>query len=86
VLVMRRREGESIMIGEGVEIRILSIDRHRVKIGITAPREIPVTARELDLVRGENQAAAQAPPEAALALAQALRSQAVARRLAGEVR
>jgi carbon storage regulator len=74
MLVMRRRAGESILIGEGVEIRILSIDRTRVKFGITAPRSVPVVARELDLVRKENLAAAQAPPEAAVALAHALRS------------
>ena len=59
MLVMRRREGESIMIGDTVEIRILAINGSRVKIGITAPRMIPVQAREVELVRTENQAAAQ---------------------------
>jgi carbon storage regulator len=56
---MRRREGEAIMIGDNVEIRILAIHGSRVKIGITAPRNIPVQAREVELVRTENQAAAE---------------------------
>jgi carbon storage regulator len=60
MLVMRRREGEAILIGDDVEIRILSINRARVKIGITAPRAVPVTAREVELVRSENRAAAEA--------------------------
>jgi len=55
---MRRREGEAIMIGDDVEIRILSIGRSKVKIGITAPRTVPVSSHEIELVRSENQAAA----------------------------
>ena len=58
MLVMQRREGESILIGEDVEIRILSISGSRVKVGIAAPRSIPVVAREVSLVRAENIAAA----------------------------
>lgn len=69
MLVMRRREGESILIGEDIEIRILSIDRSKVKIGITAPREIPVVTREMELVRRENQAAACVSGDAARSVA-----------------
>ena len=64
MLVMRRRQGEAIMIGDGVEIRILSIDGARVKMGILAPRSVPVTAREIELVRTENRQAAEVPPDA----------------------
>lgn len=63
MLVMLRRRGETIVIGEDVEIRILSIHKARVKVGITAPRSVPVVARELDLVRNENREAAQGPAE-----------------------
>jgi carbon storage regulator len=59
MLIMRRRQGEAILIGADVELRILEIDRSRVKFGITAPPEVRVQAREIELVRDENRAAAQ---------------------------
>ena len=68
MLVMLRREGESILIGDDVEIRILAISGSRVKVGIAAPRSIPVFAREVQLVRAENIAAAGAPSRAAAAV------------------
>ena len=58
MLMMSRREGETILIGDAVEIVIAHIGRSRVKVGIRAPREMPVQAREVKLVRDENQAAA----------------------------
>jgi carbon storage regulator len=70
---MRRRQGEAIRIGDNVEIRILAVAGSRVKIGIVAPREISVTARELELVCQANRAAAGAPAEAVEAIAAALR-------------
>lgn len=60
MLVMRRKEGEAIRIGADVEIRILSIRGSKVKIGITAPRSVEVSAYEIELVRNENLAASQA--------------------------
>ena len=62
MLMMSRREGETILIGEGIEIVIAHIGRSRVKVGIRAPRDTPVIARELKLVREENRAAAVAGP------------------------
>jgi len=59
MLVMRRRAGESILIGEDIEIQILHVGPSRIKIGITAPKSIPVTLKEVRLVRQENLAAAQ---------------------------
>ena len=58
MLVMRRRTGEAVLIGNDIEIHILSIHRSNVKIGINAPRSIPVCAREVELVRQENLVAA----------------------------
>ena len=69
---MLRREGESILIGDDVEIRILAIGGSRVKIGIAAPRSIPVVAREIQLVRAENIAAAGVSASAAAALVASL--------------
>jgi carbon storage regulator len=75
MLIMLRREGESILIGEDVEIRILAIGGSRVKVGIAAPRSIPVVAREVQLVRAENIAAAGVSSSAAIALAARLSRQ-----------
>ena len=66
MLMMSRREGETILIGDDIEIVITQIGRSRVKVGIRAPREMPVMARELKLVREENLAAAAAASPAAL--------------------
>jgi carbon storage regulator len=60
MLVMSRRQGETILIGDDIEIVIAHISRSRVKVGIRAPREMPVMAREVKLVRDENLAAAGA--------------------------
>jgi len=61
MLMMSRRQGETIMIGDAIEIFIAHVGRSRVKVGIRAPREMPVLAREVKLVRDENLAAAAAP-------------------------
>jgi len=57
MLMMSRREGETILIGDDIEVVIAHIGRSRVKVGIRAPRELPVMAREVKLVREENLAA-----------------------------
>ena len=63
---MRRRAGESILIGDDIEIRIIHIGESRIKIGITAPKSVPVTMKEVKLVGEENLAAAQVRSVAAL--------------------
>jgi carbon storage regulator len=63
MLMMSRRQGETILIGDDVEIVIAHIGRTRVKVGIRAPRATPVVARELKLVADENVAAAGAAAE-----------------------
>jgi carbon storage regulator len=66
MLMMSRRQGEVILIGDEIEIVISHIGRSRVKVGIRAPRDTPVMAREVKLVRDENlAAAAPAPADAA---------------------
>ena len=66
MLVMRRRAGESVLIGEDIEIQILHVGPSRIKLGITAPKSVPVSLKEVKLVRQENLAASQLPPVAAL--------------------
>ena len=66
MLVLTRTRDETIMIGDDIEIVITHIGRSRVKVGIRAPRETLVIAREVKLVREENLAAAVTTPPAAL--------------------
>jgi carbon storage regulator len=65
MLIMSRREGETIRIGDDIEIVFAHIGRSRVKVGIRAPRSMPVVAYEVKLVRDENLAAAAASPSQA---------------------
>ncbi len=64
MLMMSRRQGETILIGDTIEIVIAQVGRSRVRVGIRAPREMAVLAREVKLVREENLAAAASTPEA----------------------
>ena len=84
MLVMARRSGESILIGDEIEIVIAHIGRTRVKVGIRAPRRMPVIAREAKLVRDENVAAAAARPGALAGLLTRLRSSQVSANAAEE--
>lgn len=65
MLMMARRAGEAILIGEDIEIVIAHIGRSRVKVGIRAPRHVAVIARELEMVRAQNVAAVATPPSPA---------------------
>ncbi|HUB82523.1 MAG TPA: carbon storage regulator [Bryobacteraceae bacterium] len=66
MLIMSRRRGESILIGDDIEIVIAHVGRSRVKVGIRAPRETIVVAREVKMVGEENLAAARTPAAAVL--------------------
>jgi carbon storage regulator len=78
VLVFTRKRQEAIMIGDGIEVRVLRIGRDGVRLGVTAPTSISVHRREIyDQIRLENQQAATAIASAG-ALADTLR-RAVAR-------
>ncbi len=47
MLVLSRKLEESIMIGDKIEIKIISVQGETVKLGITAPRSIPVHRKEI---------------------------------------
>ena len=47
MLVLSRQRDESIMIGDDVEIIIVDVRGDKVRLGITAPRNIPVHRREI---------------------------------------
>lgn len=47
MLVIKRKESESILIGDDIEIIISEISQDKVKIAINAPKEIKITRKEL---------------------------------------
>jgi carbon storage regulator len=64
VLVLARHLNESIMIGDEIEIVIVSVQHDQVKLGIRAPRHIAVHRKEIfEEIQRENVLAAQARGE-----------------------
>ena len=47
MLVLTRKPGQSIMIGDGVEVRVLSVAGEKVRLGITAPRDVSIFRNEV---------------------------------------
>lgn len=47
MLILSRKRGESITIGDGVTVTVMSVQGDRVKIGILAPDEVPVHRQEI---------------------------------------
>jgi carbon storage regulator len=59
VLVLTRKTNQSIMIGDAVEISVLSVSRDKIRLGITAPRDVPVFRKEVYLSIQEEQVSAE---------------------------
>lgn len=60
MLVLSRQRDETIMIGDDVEITVVDIRGDKVRLGITAPREIKVHRKEVyDAIKLENERAAK---------------------------
>ncbi len=54
MLVLTRKSNQSIMIGDDIEVSVLSVVGEKVRIGIQAPRDIPVFRTEVYLeIQGE---------------------------------
>ncbi len=65
MLVLSRQRDESIMIGDNVEITIVDVRGDKVRLGITAPKSIPVHRREIyDAIQREKAAAAEKDSDA----------------------
>ena len=56
MLILTRRVGETLMIGDEVTVSVLGVRRGQVRIGINAPREVPVHREEIyDRIQAEKQ-------------------------------
>ena len=59
MLVFSRKKDEAIMVGSDIELKIISIGRDSVKIGINAPRQVAIHRKEIFLaIEEENRKAA----------------------------
>jgi carbon storage regulator len=47
MLILTRRVGETIMIGESVKVTVLEVKGSQVRVGIEAPKEVPVHRQEI---------------------------------------
>ena len=54
MLVIRRHAGESIWIGDEIEIEVMECGSNRVKLGIRAPKQVSVVRNEARLTRAQN--------------------------------
>lgn len=61
MLVLRRKAGESIFLGDDVQIEVLEVNSQGAKLGIRAPREMVILRKELKVAAEQNRAAAESP-------------------------
>lgn len=55
MLILNRKPGESIILNDNIEVRILEIQDGKIKIGIEAPKEVSILRKEVyDEVKEEN--------------------------------
>jgi carbon storage regulator len=60
MLILTRRVGQCITVGENIVVKILEIDGTQVRVGVDAPRSVPVHRQEIYLALAEaNRAAAE---------------------------
>ena len=61
MLILSRRAGESITIGDDIVVTVVSVGGHHIRLGISAPREVRVLRDEIvQAIKDENHAAANA--------------------------
>ena len=47
MLVLSRKRGEAIVIGQGIEVKVLEVRGDRVKLGFCGPKEVPIHRQEV---------------------------------------
>jgi carbon storage regulator len=70
MLVLSRKLGEKICIGNNICITVVDIDRGKIRLGIEAPRDVPVFRQELLPLKGQPAAQPVAQPAATPALSE----------------
>jgi carbon storage regulator len=65
MLVLTRKTNQSIMIGDDIEVSVLAVSRDKIRLGITAPRDVPVFRKEVYVsIKGEGGSSEEDGPEA----------------------
>ena len=54
MLILQRKAGESLVIGEDITIRVVSVDGTRVRLAIAAPEDVPILRSELVIATAAN--------------------------------
>ena len=58
MLILTRRSGETLIIGDDVEVIVLDVKGNQTRLGITAPKEVPVHRKEIhDRIQEETEPA-----------------------------
>ena len=70
MLILQRKAGESLLIGEDITVRVMSVDGVRVRLAISAPEDVSILRSELVTATAANRDAAmeESAPTALLAL------------------
>jgi carbon storage regulator len=63
MLVLSRKLGEKIYIGENICITVVDIDRGKIRLGIEAPRDVPIYRQELLPLKANAEGTATPPPQ-----------------------
>ena len=58
MLVLTRKQGEAICLGDGTEVTVLGVGKTRVKLGVTCPRDVSIRRPEADQKRAQRELAA----------------------------
>ena len=58
MLILQRKAGESLVIGEDITIRVVSVDGVRVRLAISAPEDVPILRSELVIATAANRESA----------------------------
>jgi carbon storage regulator len=56
MLVLTRKTNQSIMIGDDIEVSVLAVSKDKIRLGISAPRDVPVFRKEVFLSIKEEEA------------------------------
>ncbi len=59
MLILQRKEGESLFIGDEIEVTVISVDSGKVRLAIRAPKSVSILRSELKNAAATNREAAQ---------------------------